>query len=319
MTTLWLLLATTLGLQAANKSWTLSQSTYEKSPSDTVWNFNNGFSVSNSSDKGYSAGKENGVKYSAGVKYTINIPEGETVKRITLIGYDNYGETDAYLSELCGTTYSETKYVFPQKDANDNYTVRSHTIDLDTPATGTLTFTPAGKQVVWVITLYNYTEAEQQQTVVSGMEQLDRGLVALPGQGGGIFVSWRLLGTDDPATVFDLYRNNTLIAEGLSTVTNYTDRSGSSTSRYHVVARVGDTTLDSSDEVTPWTGSYLPLKLDLPAGGTIDSEAYTYSPNDCSVGDVDGDGQYEIIVKWDPSNSKDNSQSGKTGNVLIDC
>ena len=45
----------------------------------------------------------------------------------------------------------------------------------------------------------------------------------------------------------------------------------------------------------------------------------TYSPNDCSVGDVDGDGMYEIFMKWDPSNSKDNSQKGKTGNVFIDC
>lgn len=45
----------------------------------------------------------------------------------------------------------------------------------------------------------------------------------------------------------------------------------------------------------------------------------TYSPNDCSVGDVDGDGVYELFVKWDPSNSKDNSQSGVTGNVYIDC
>ncbi|MDE6157874.1 MAG: Por secretion system protein, partial [Muribaculaceae bacterium] len=44
-----------------------------------------------------------------------------------------------------------------------------------------------------------------------------------------------------------------------------------------------------------------------------------YSPNDCSVGDVDGDGRYEIFVKWDPSNSHDNSEGGYTGNVYIDC
>lgn len=55
--------------------------------------------------------------------------------------------------------------------------------------------------------------------------------------------------------------------------------------------------------------------MNFPAGGSD----YTYSPNDCSVGDVDGDGTYEIFVKWDPSNSKDNSQSGVTGNVYIDC
>ena len=37
------------------------------------------------------------------------------------------------------------------------------------------------------------------------------------------------------------------------------------------------------------------------------------------MGDVDGDGQYELFVKWDPSNAKDNSQSGETDNVIIDC
>ena len=47
-------------------------------------------------------------------------------------------------------------------------------------------------------------------------------------------------------------------------------------------------------------------------------EAYTYSANDMSVGDVDGDGQYEYVVKWDPSNSKDVSQVGYTGPVYID-
>ena len=48
-------------------------------------------------------------------------------------------------------------------------------------------------------------------------------------------------------------------------------------------------------------------------------ETYTYSPNDISVGDLDGDGEYELIVKWDPSNAKDNSQGGFTGNVYIDA
>lgn len=48
-------------------------------------------------------------------------------------------------------------------------------------------------------------------------------------------------------------------------------------------------------------------------------EAYTYSANDMSVGDVDGDGQYEFFVKWDPSNAKDVSQKGYTGKTYIDA
>lgn len=54
-------------------------------------------------------------------------------------------------------------------------------------------------------------------------------------------------------------------------------------------------------------------------GTTPDGVAYTYSANDASAGDLDGDGKYELIVKWDPSNAKDNSQSGYTGEVFIDA
>ena len=65
---------------------------------------------------------------------------------------------------------------------------------------------------------------------------------------------------------------------------------------------------------------YLSIPLQPPPGGTTpDGVAYTYNANDGSVGDVDGDGQYEIFLKWDPTNSKDNSQSGYTGDTFLDC
>ena len=68
------------------------------------------------------------------------------------------------------------------------------------------------------------------------------------------------------------------------------------------------------------SGAYFDIPIQKPAGGTTpDGVAYTYSPNDASVADLDGDGEYEIILKWDPSNSKDNAQSGYTGNVYIDA
>src|SRR5699024_1217133 len=71
--------------------------------------------------------------------------------------------------------------------------------------------------------------------------------------------------------------------------------------------------------VTPWSESYYDLPLQKPEDGvTPTGEKYTYSANDMSVGDVNGDGQYEFIVKWDPSNAKDVSQVGYTGNVYID-
>jgi rhamnogalacturonan endolyase len=66
--------------------------------------------------------------------------------------------------------------------------------------------------------------------------------------------------------------------------------------------------------------TYLSIPLQSPPIVAMpDGNTYTYRPNDCSVGDLDGDGEYEIVVKWDPSNSKDNSQSGYTGDVWLDA
>src|SRR5690606_15953897 len=65
---------------------------------------------------------------------------------------------------------------------------------------------------------------------------------------------------------------------------------------------------------------YLNIPLQVPEGGvTLSGESYSYAPNDASVGDVDGDGEYEIFLKWDPSNAHDNSHKGYTGHVYIDC
>ena len=158
--------------------------------------------------------------------------------------------------------------------------------------------------------------SKAQITPISQMEKLDRGLVALPANSGsGNFVSWRFLGTDDNNARFDLVRNGTTIASDLE-VTNYKDASGNSSSEYQVITKVNGEVISTSDPVKAWGDVYKKLKLDRPAKGALGG---TYSPNDCSVGDVDGDGEYELFVKWDPNNSKDNSQSDKTDNVYIDC
>ena len=156
-----------------------------------------------------------------------------------------------------------------------------------------------------------------QVTPTSQMERLNRGVVALTAStGSGNFVSWRFLGTDDEdRTRFDLLRNETVIAKDLY-ATNFADASGSKTSSYRVITKVDGEPVDTSAAVTAWGALYKTLKLDRPATG---EQKGTYSPNDCSVGDVDGDGEYELFVKWDPSNSKDNSQGGITDNVFIDC
>lgn len=158
--------------------------------------------------------------------------------------------------------------------------------------------------------------AHAQNTPVSQMEKLNRGLVVLPSQSGaGRHISWRLLGTDADNITFDIVRDGTVIASGIKDKTNYQDDFGTKDAKYQIVAKVNGEVVDTSEEVTSWSNVYKTVQLDLPADGSD----YTYSPSDASVGDVDGDGEYEIILKWDPSNSKDNSQAGKTGNVYLDC
>lgn len=151
------------------------------------------------------------------------------------------------------------------------------------------------------------------------MERLDRGLVAVK-VSGGVFLSWRLFGTDPSGTAFNLYRDGTKInSASISTATNYTDASGTASSKYAVRPVINGTEKAADKTVSVWSSQMLTIALDRPAGGTNASGSYTYSPNDIAVGDLDGDGEYELVLKWDPSNSKDNSQKGYTGNVYVDA
>lgn len=177
--------------------------------------------------------------------------------------------------------------------------------------------------------------SQKPKTPASQMEKLDRGLVAIPGTNGKCFLSWRLLGTDNQNTTFRILKNGTVLRDDITGATSF-QVTGSSTDKFQVVTLQNGVVTETSPEVVPWKSSFLQIPLDRPAGGTISnwrpydsstktygsaiSQEYTYSPNDCSVGDVDGDGQYEIFVKWDPSTSQDNSiGSGNSGSVYIDC
>ncbi|WP_302191935.1 RICIN domain-containing protein, partial [uncultured Ruminococcus sp.] len=146
------------------------------------------------------------------------------------------------------------------------------------------------------------------------VEYLDRGISAI-NTGAGMLVSWRFLANDADNAEFQLYRNNTLIyTSKAGGSTCYLDAGGKSTDQYRVDTLESGKVVSTANCSLISNQNYFQLNLDPPTGSGC-----TYSPNDCSVGDVDGDGVYEIFMKWDPSNSKDNSQKGKTGNVFIDC
>lgn len=157
-------------------------------------------------------------------------------------------------------------------------------------------------------------------------EKLGRGVVALRTSQDSVAILWRLLREDNPDIAFAIYRNGECLTQKpLTEATFFSDKWENNQDATYEVRPVlkgkeldngrGSYTLPSEAPI-----GYLEIPLNRPGGGTTpDGRNYNYSPNDASIGDVDGDGEMEIILKWDPSNSKDNSHSGYTGNVLLDC
>ena len=132
-------------------SYILDASTSTSSSTDlSPWTFNNGCSIESS--KGYATAKNNTIKYSKGIQFTINLPENITITSATFAGYTNEDNKTCYLGELNGTTFASDKYVFPSRLTQTD-TSTKFDITLDTPATGVLTFTPQDAQAAWVITL----------------------------------------------------------------------------------------------------------------------------------------------------------------------
>jgi rhamnogalacturonan endolyase len=139
------------------------------------------------------------------------------------------------------------------------------------------------------------------------MEFLTRGLVAVKSQ-DYVFVSWRIFVTDTADVKFNLYRNDTLVNQApVAGISNLVDSGGTTNSIYYLVTLRNDTISEISTPVTVWKNNYLSLALQTPSG---------YTPNDASIADLDGDGEYEIIIKMEGS-TRDNSQSGYTDPVYL--
>ncbi len=166
-----------------------------------------------------------------------------------------------------------------------------------------------------------------QKGVGIQMEYLNRGVVAAK-TSSGMLVSWRTLATDNENTYFKLYKNGEFVAQiNAGEATNYHIDGGTADDLYTVDTFVGTTMTEFANVATIFGtmnsdkhGAYFDINTQKPADQTMpDGSTCTYYENDCSVGDIDGDGQYEIFVKWDPSNSQDNSKDGYTGTTFFDC
>lgn len=163
------------------------------------------------------------------------------------------------------------------------------------------------------------------------LEPLGRGVVAVRYATNSVYIGWRIRGTDPENIAFNLYRvagliTNKLNSLPLTNTTDFIDTTAQLTQTNIYLVRPITNGIEQPPDgafVLPANSpvcQYLTVPLQKPPGGTTpDGTNYTYSAGDCSVGDLDGDGEYEIVLKWDPSNAKDNSQAGYTGNVLLDA
>lgn len=158
--------------EGSDVTYTFDAKTYSSSE-NTSWLFNNGCSIS--STKNYQAAQVSTIKYSKGFQFTIKLPENVSITSATFAGYANEDAKTCYLAELNGTKYADGTYVFPSRkpegatDASYS-TSTKFTVNLSTPAIGTLTFTPQGAQAAWIITLkgtYSTTGIDQVESSTS--------------------------------------------------------------------------------------------------------------------------------------------------------
>lgn len=168
--------------------------------------------------------------------------------------------------------------------------------------------------------LSNALVTEAITTLVRAMEYVDRSPVAIKTENGN-YIGWRMLGLDPDGIGFNVYRDGVKLNEALiTTSTNYVDAAGTDASVYYIASVVEGIEQKATGSFGVWQQQYKSVPLQKPADDyTKDGQPYSYSAGDASVGDLDGDGTYEIVMLWSPSNSKDNSQAGYTGIVYMDA
>ncbi len=272
-----------------------------------------------------------------------------------LLVYEDVTEYEGQVAAPVMTYTGAPEYKVTLSSATDGatilYTMVDHGTVLDYPSTYTtpltLTHTVRLRALAIKDNMKNSEVTEQTFDVPLSMpyegrpfelltEPLCRGLIATHTD-NGYLVNWRRLIDDPLNTTFRLYRNGELISGKACTNTNLLDASGTDSCQYILETWVDDACTER-DTALMLSNDYWDIALDRPDGGTTESGEYMYVPGDCMVADVDGDHEYEVVMKWDPCNTnwnpaspsavndvantagqKDNSLSGYTGPVIIDC
>ena len=237
-------------------------------------------------------------------------------------GFEKVGESET-------TTFTDTYY---DLDTNISYYYKVAALNAGglgeqsavcrTPVTGTLTQQNLEKYSDRALVAVNLAGEKGADTLISATDSEGNTLT------NGVYLSWRSFGADfdgnnNLTTTFTVYRDGSVIASDIK-VTNLVDEGGTSASTYKVVGSNDSAIGVNAVDTKCWEHQYLELSLFAPADETMpeyNGEVTTcdYSANDMSLGDLDGDGVLELIVKWYPSNAKDNSGYGFTGKTFLDA
>jgi rhamnogalacturonan endolyase len=183
------------------------------------------------------------------------------------------------------------------------------------------------KKILLLSSLISFSITSFGQRV---MENLGRGLIAVRTNENKVYVGWRLYTYDQYNIGFNVYRTTgtttvKLNSKPITASSNFIDEHPdfSQATEYFIKPVLNKKELEQSKsfQLSPNAPAqqYLSIPLQIPRGGEVMRSKYTYSANDASVADLDGDGEYEVILKWDPSNAKNPPQTGFTGNTIIDA
>lgn len=182
-----------------------------------------------------------------------------------------------------------------------------------------------GEQVFYFEVMFTVSNRQPKPAA----KPLNRGLMSLSlsgaSMGSGNLVSWRARETDDRNVKFKLYRGasatvqtSAVSSDFIKGKTNFIDTSGSVGSYYRLEVYDGEGNLIET-EVSRKTWDNQNWRIPLSAAPTDSKRGATYTPNDASICDMDGDGEYEIILKWSPSNERDAASDGVTSQAVYDC
>jgi rhamnogalacturonan endolyase len=180
------------------------------------------------------------------------------------------------------------------------------------------------KLILSIIFLFSFYILDAQRV----MEKLDRGLVALRYSENKVYLGWRFLANDPENIAFNLYRksNNKVFKLNSYPIIKTTDFIDSTAdfaydNEYYICPVIGNKEHKPDNhyiiKANCAVQKYLSLPLQTPNEGTnIDGTKFYYTAHDASVGDLDGDGQYEIILKWIPENK---GRSRYRGPIIVDA